>query len=587
MIPRGLREAAARVAWLTRGYPWLIPMLVALGLASFLFEALAIYLLVPIVDLLTGAGQAAGRGGPVPQMIRDWPLGALLAAMVGLMLAKGGIRLASGVAVSAASGRIGHALRRRCFSRIVEADQAFQARQAPGDLLNLLSVETWQLSAGLQSVAALIVHGCAIAIFVGLMLVLSVPLTLMVLAGVGAILLIVRLATARAHRAGRAAVRANRRLAGRIEQGLDGLDTIRLFGREGDELRRFSTVSDRARRAFLRMEVLSALPPPLMDVLFAVLLAGLIFYMQSGSVSVLIAFLALLQRLLPHVAAMASARVALSGLRGAQEAVAGLLDQRASAPMISGSAPVPPMSDGLVLERVTLTYPDGARPVLDRVTMTIPAGKTTALIGRSGAGKSSVVRLICRTIDPVAGRVAVDGTDLRDIDLAAWRARCAVVPQDPFLFDASLFDNIAYGRPGATAAQVEAAACAAQAHDFIAALPGGYRTRMGDRGGRFSGGQRQRIALARALLREADLLILDEATSALDRLSERLVQDALDQARGRQTVVVVAHQMASIERADHVVVLDAGRVVEAGPPEALRQGNGEFARLFGLARRSA
>jgi subfamily B ATP-binding cassette protein MsbA len=281
------------------------------------------------------------------------------------------------------------------------------------------------------------------------------------------------------------------------------------------------------------------------------------------------------------------ARVALMTLEGAMDNVADLGRAADLHPLPSGPLPAAAPVRGIRLDGVGFRHAGARSEALSDVMAEIPAGRTTAVVGPSGAGKSTLLGLICRLADPTSGAVLVDGQDLRRFDVAGWRRRIAVVPQDVFLFNASIRENIAYGQPGATEAEIVAAAKAAFAHDFIAALPAGYDTQAGDRGLRFSGGQRQRLALARAILVAPDVLILDEATNALDGMAERLVQDALDQQAGRRTVIVVAHRLSSVERADHVILLDHGRVAATGSPDELWRGSPLFRALFGAERRSA
>ncbi|MGP1356912.1 ABC transporter ATP-binding protein, partial [Roseicyclus sp.] len=251
----------------------------------------------------------------------------------------------------------------------------------------------------------------------------------------------------------------------------------------------------------------------------------------------------------------------------------------------SGLPPAPAIREAIGLSHVSFSYPqaeeEGAAPsALEDVSFDIPAGRVTALVGHSGAGKSTVAMLLCRLAAPDAGAVRIDGADLAGFDGASWRERCAFVPQNVFLFNDTVRNNIALGRPGAGDADILDAARRANAHDFILELPQGYDTRVGDRGDSLSGGQRQRIALARALLREPELLILDEATNALDPRSERLVSDALHAEGTSRTTVVIAHRLSTVMRADRVVVLDRGRVVDTGTPEALARRPGAFASLF-------
>jgi ATP-binding cassette subfamily B protein len=242
-----------------------------------------------------------------------------------------------------------------------------------------------------------------------------------------------------------------------------------------------------------------------------------------------------------------------------------------------------PVQGAIAFHAVRFRYP--ARPevsALDGVELNIRPGETVALVGPSGAGKTTVFQLLLRFYDPSAGRITIDGTDIATLSRADFRRAIALVPQDPVIFAASARDNIRFGRPGATDAEVEAAAKAAAAHDFLSALPQGYDTFVGERGVMLSGGQRQRIAIARAILRDAPILLLDEATSALDAESERAVQVAVDRlARGR-TTLIVAHRLATVKRADRIVVFDAGRVVAQGTHDALVAQGGLYARLARL-----
>lgn len=588
------RPLLARLMAVTAGHRWLIPLLVLLGLLAFLFEGIGIYLLMPLLQTLSGtAGAAAADGlvGAATRWTADLPQGqkvaALVGAIVGCILLKGLTALASQMAQAYAGARFGHDIRVSTFRVILGADQGFLDVQPPGALLNTLATETWRLSQGLQALSWLILNACAVVIFLGLMLVLSWQMTLVVGAAVGLIFLVVHRVTAPAKAAGAEAVRANQTLASRISEGLAGLRTIRLFAREPDELGRFTAASSEVRRAFLRMEVLNALPAPLMETLFALLLGGLLIWQGTAGLPSLLVFLALLVRLQPHAAALMHARVALMTLEGAMDNVADLGRAADLHPLPSGTLPAAAPVRGIRLDAVGFRHSGARSEALSDVTAEIPAGRTTAVVGPSGAGKSTLLGLVCRLADPTSGAVSVDGQDLRGFDLASWRRRIAVVPQDVFLFNASIRENIAYGRPGATEAEIVAAAKAAFAHDFIAALPAGYDTQAGDRGLRFSGGQRQRLALARAILVAPDVLILDEATNALDGMAERLVQDALDQQAGRRTVIVVAHRLSSVERADHVILLDHGRVAASGSPEELWRGSPLFRALFGAERRSA
>jgi subfamily B ATP-binding cassette protein MsbA len=245
------------------------------------------------------------------------------------------------------------------------------------------------------------------------------------------------------------------------------------------------------------------------------------------------------------------------------------------------AAPFPGFREALRFERMGFAYQPGS-PVLEEIDLAVRPGEVVALVGPSGAGKSTLADLVPRFHDPTEGRVTLDGVDLRDLRLAELRGMLGIVTQETILFHDTVRNNIAYGLPDAPQAEVEAAARAANAHEFIAALPTGYDTVLGEKGTRLSGGQRQRIAIARALLRNPPLLILDEATSALDTESERLVQQAIDEVMEGRAVLVIAHRLSTVRRADQIVVLEGGRVVERGSHDELVSRNGLYRRLYDL-----
>ena len=372
-------------------------------------------------------------------------------------------------------------------------------------------------------------------------------------------------------------------------EGIEGMRVIRAFGREPDEQRRFERCSARVRSAFFRMHLLEEAVHPVHDLLAGVLLLSILFATaRSGSdVSTLFVFAFVLYRLQPRVKDADAARVRLVALSPSVEEVVSLLDATARQPLVSGTVVQPAPERAIAFEHVTFRYDNTDEPALVDASFRIPANKTTALVGLSGGGKSTVIKLILRFDDPTAGAILADGRPLPELDLAAWRSQLALVSQDVYLFNASVRENIAYGRLDASLAEVIEAARKADAHGFIERLPHGYDTVLGPRGVRLSGGQQQRISLARAIVRDPGVLILDEATNALDSVSEHWIQQTLDELRERRTVIMIAHRLSTIERADQIIVLGQGRVLEQGTPSELIPAGGLFSQLYELQHRAA
>ncbi|MCP9888689.1 ABC transporter ATP-binding protein [Cyanobium sp. ATX 6A2] len=328
------------------------------------------------------------------------------------------------------------------------------------------------------------------------------------------------------------------------------------------------------------VQPLAGFLPVLAMVLIAALSLALFGGRSTGVLPSLVTFVLALQRLNVRLASIATTVNELADNSGRLERLNQILSPAGKQFRRLGGTPFTALERDIRFEGVGLRYAPELPPALSDVSFTLPKGRMLALVGPSGAGKSSIADLLTGLYEPTAGRILVDGVPLEQLELASWQQRLGVVSQDTFLFNATIAENIAFGTPGATPEQIAAACAAAQAAGFIEGLPQGYATLVGERGFRLSGGQRQRLSLARAILRDPELLILDEATSALDSQSERLVQEAIERFERNHTVLVIAHRLSTIVRADELLVLDGGQVVQRGRHNTLLAEAGLYGQLW-------
>ena len=372
-----------------------------------------------------------------------------------------------------------------------------------------------------------------------------------------------------------------------LQEMIVSIRLIRLFVREDYEIDRFNRENENNFNAQMKAAQLSATLTPVVEFLAAFAVTVIVWYggnevirgnLTSGS---LIAFLVYAVNISNPVKRLGNVYGSIQRAVAAADRVFEVLDTLPEVQDAPDAKPLPPVEGRVTFEDVTFEYRSG-EPALRNMSIDVAPGQVLAIVGPSGAGKSTIANLIPRFYDPQAGRICIDGVDIRDITVASLREQLAMVPQDTILFSASIYENILYGRLDATREEVMAAAQASNAHNFILQLPDGYETQIGERGCQLSGGQRQRIAIARAILKNPRILILDEATSALDAESERLVQDALDKLMVGRTTFVIAHRLSTIQRADRILVLEKGRVVECGAHAELLDAGGLYCKLYSI-----
>ncbi|MEP7381029.1 MAG: ABC transporter transmembrane domain-containing protein [Gemmatimonadota bacterium] len=373
-----------------------------------------------------------------------------------------------------------------------------------------------------------------------------------------------------------------------VQESITGMRLVKAYRGEAYEEGRFREASDRYSQGMVRVNRIAFLAQPITETV-ATAIAMLILLVGARQVQVdatmtgseLITFLLIVMRMLQPLKQLSQVPTVAQQSLAAAERVFEVFDQPTETSRDRGTCEMTRLEGTVTFERVGFAYDDG--PVLQDISFAARRGEVVALVGPSGAGKSTLVDLIPRFYEPTAGRILVDGVDTQDITLSSLRSLTGIVSQDTVLFNDSVRNNIAYGAAGRFSdAQVEAAARAANAHEFITALPEGYETVLGERGTRLSGGQRQRLAIARALLADPPILILDEATSALDTESERLVQEAIDRLLSGRTVFVIAHRLSTIQHASQILVLDRGRIVEHGTHASLLTLGGMYQRLHSL-----
>jgi ATP-binding cassette, subfamily B, bacterial MsbA len=565
---------------------------VVLGALSSLSEGFGISLFIPFLQGLEqpvfdsdgGIWLAEALAGLFNHISPNHRMMVIAGCIFGAILLKSLLSFSATALFGWIDMRMTHHLRSSIFERILRMDYGVIETRPSGRLFNTLSTETWRTSDALSTLVGLIISLCMITVYGTIMLLISWKLTVLVIVFMALVSMVVRLLTRHVKRLSADLTHANARFSKRMVQTIEGMKIVRAFNREPYEQKRFDTVSERISELVMRVVVAAGLVNPVYEILAGGLLIYVLFTTLGSPLGLtpLLVFIFVLYRLQPKMKELDEQRVKLHALSASVSDVMSLLDQSTRRHVTSGETPIHGLNKGIRLEHVSFRYPNSQMPALNDVSLFVPRGKTTALVGPSGGGKSTLIKLILRLYDVAEGEIHVDNHSLKDLDLALWRNQIALVTQDVYLFDATVGENIAYGRLDATPKEIAEAARQADAHGFISQLPDGYDTEIGERGIRLSGGQQQRIALARAFLRKPQILILDEPTSVLDTISEHLIQDALHNLRPDCTVLIVAHRLSTIKQADHIIVMEQGCVREQGDVPQLLARRGLFARLYEL-----
>ncbi len=510
------------------------------------------------------------------------------AVIIGLVVVRGSAEYMGSYAISWVGNKLVMDLRAEMFAKLLSLPAADYDDRATGNLISKLTFDVTQVTAAGTSVLTVMFKDTLSLIgLLAWLLWLNWKLTLLALLMAPLIVGVVRLISVRLRASSREVQQAMGDVTQVLQETIDGHKVVKLFGGQRYEAARFAEQTNRVRRFLMKQATAAAASVPVVQLLAGIALATIVYLTtqqpETNAISVgeFVSFITAMLMLTAPLKRITGVNEPLQRGLAAAESVFELIDRAGERD--PGQATIERARGEIRFDNVSFCYSGASRPALDSITLAIAPGETVALVGVSGSGKSTLANLVPRFYHPTSGRILLDGHDLETLTLASLRANIALVSQDVVLFNDSVAANIAYGVMRDTReADIVAAAEAAHAMEFIRHMPQGLQTLVGENGVKLSGGQRQRLAIARALLKNAPLLVLDEATSALDSESERHVQAALEALMQGRTTIVIAHRLSTIEKAGRIVVLDRGRVAEIGNHRELLEKNGIYAKLHNI-----
>jgi ABC-type multidrug transport system fused ATPase/permease subunit len=556
---------------------WATPTLVILGLLSSLAEAGGITLILlffySAMGQLDAAGSTGGLLGDVLRQAIAWlNSSAKIAVAILVLIAARGLLIFGYSVLSAYIGeRISERVRNLLHSQFLSVSYAFIRKHEQAQLMEVLGTESWLVAGAYGSLTRVLVNGCSIFVFAALLFALSWQITLFAIGGLGIISFALRGLSEAARMLGERVKLVHQQLGEQMLMTLQGMRTIRAYGQEGLHQQRFIRFSSEARNTSMALTRLSSMINPLTEVGYLGILCAIIAAARlwSSTFATTLAAVALLYRLQPYVRELEGNLLYLAQIQPQLSSVRRMLETSDKDYSSAGHLPVSSITKGIRFENVTFHYHPDAAPALADVSFEIPVGSITALVGVSGAGKTTIVNLLLRLYQPSSGAIFVDDVSMEEILRANWLSMVAIAGQDVDLVEGTVIDNIRMADGKATEESVVAASHVAGVSDFISDLPEGYETWIGQQGMQFSGGERQRIGLARAVLRDPQLLMLDEAMSALDRGLEERIRWAIHERFAGRTILIITHRIETILNVNHVICIKQGRVIAQGAPADL------------------
>ncbi|AFY54850.1 ABC-type multidrug transport system, ATPase and permease component [Rivularia sp. PCC 7116] len=559
-----------------------------------LLEGITLSLAIPLIQSLVNGGVAT-RGADDSSVIQiligffnQFPpedqLVAIVVSLLVLVVAKGVFRFLADFSLRTLMIKVGRNLRSICIDRFLNLGLTYYSKVKGGDLLSYVNEQAQRCEQLTLHVGSLFSESLIVFSFLVLLCSISWKLTLIATFMLFIIAVSLKSIVANVKTEGKTVSNSIEEFSSSVFELISGIRVIKAYTAERFESEKIEKILQRRFKAEQRAYAGHAAVHPISDSCGMVVLISLIFLgtrvLSDGMVlPLLLTFLLVLLRTFPRINRLNMLRTSLATFGESFQTIQNFLVQTRQPSLIDGNRIFEGLRGQICFESVIFSYVQSNQPVLNQVDLRIPKGKVVALVGESGSGKSTLADLLLRFYDPQEGCVTVDGLDVREFKLESLRQRIAIVNQETFLFNESVIENIRYGNPNASDAEVIEAARQAYAEDFIKKLPQGFETNLGDRGVRLSGGQRQRLAIARAIVRNPEILILDEATSALDSTSEKLVQQALDKVSQNRTVIVIAHRLSTIHQADRIVVMKQGEVIEQGTHEELMSLAGYYRQL--------